>query len=84
MRVSRREVLSWFVGYGPAVACVVFALCYFGPAHGYWRTLGIALVVAIGALILWGVVLAWLPSTLEKLGPKSLARWLRDWWREDL
>jgi hypothetical protein len=71
------------MGYGPAVAWVVFALWRYGPTRGYWSVLGLALVVGVGIIGLTAVFVAYFPATVERLGFKRFGTWLRTWWDED-
>jgi hypothetical protein len=71
------------MGYGPAVAWVVFALWRYGSTRGYWPVLGLALFAGVGIIGLMAVFVAYFPVTVERLGFKRFGTWLRTWWDED-
>ena len=81
--VRRRDLTAWTMGYGPAVAWVVFALWRYGPTRGFSRVLGVASFVGVGVFGLTAVFVAYFPVTVERLGFKRFAAWLRTWWDED-
>jgi hypothetical protein len=71
------------MGYGPAVAWVLFALWKFGPSRGYWPVLALSLFVGLGIVGSTAVFIAFFPVTVERLGFKVFSAWLRTWWDED-
>ncbi len=78
-----RRILSWLIALGPAVTWLVIAVVKLGPTRGYWPFLGLAFMVAVGIFGLSGVFLAWFPWTMERVGLRRFAAWLRTWWDED-
>ena len=80
MTKGRRDILASLMAYGPAVAWVVFAIRKYGTA---WPVVALALMVGVGIFGLTGVVLAWCPWTVERLGFNRFGAWLRTWWDED-
>lgn len=83
MRRRSRTLISTAMAYGPAVFWIVLALWKFGPTRGFVPVLPLALMVGIGVFGLCGVLLAWFPWTMERLGFERFATWLRTWWDED-
>lgn len=79
----KRRILSWLIAFGPAATWLVVAVVKLSPSHGYWPFLGLALMVAFGIFGLSGVVLAWFPWTMDRIGLTRFAAWLRTWWDED-
>ena len=75
-----RTIISSIMAYGPAVAWVALAIWKYGRG---WPVIGLIVMVAVGIFGLTGVLLAWLPWTVEKLGFERLGAWLRTWWDED-
>jgi hypothetical protein len=73
----------WTIGFGPAIACLAWVGISFGPRLGYAVAFGIGLLAGLGVLGLTGLVLAYLPATIERLGFQRLGLWLRRWWDED-
>ena len=71
------------MGYGPALAWVLFAEWWYGRTLGYWSVLGPALFVALGIVGLTAVFIAHFPATVERLGFRQFGAWLRTWWDED-
>ena len=80
MRLNHRDLIPSLMAYGPAVAWVVFAVRKYGTT---WPVLGLALMVGVGIFGLTGVVLAWFPWTVKRLGFERFGAWLRTWWDED-
>ncbi len=78
-----RRILSWLIAFGPAVTWLVIAEVKLRPAYGTWPFLGLAFMVAVGIFGLSGVFLAWFPWTMERVGLRRFAAWLRIWWDED-
>ncbi len=83
MRHRGRDLISVAMAYGPAVLWMALAVWKLGPARGYGSVLPFALLVGIGVFGLSGVLLAWFPWTMERLGFDRFAAWLRTWWDED-
>jgi hypothetical protein len=79
----QRAAISWAMCYGPAAAWLVYAMLSYGPTRGYLRVLAIALFVGVAVLGLTAVFIAYFPATIERLGGKRFAAWLRTWWDED-
>ncbi len=78
-----RVALHWTMAYGPALGCVGLVVAKYGPRLGYGDALGLGLFMGLGVLGLTGLVLAYLPASVERLGLRRLGAWLRRWWDED-
>ncbi len=78
-----RDALVGTISFGPAIACLAWVVVGYGPRLGYVVALGIGLLTGLGVLGLTGLVVAYLPVTMERLGFQRLASWLRRWWDED-
>ncbi|HTP26476.1 MAG TPA: hypothetical protein VMK12_12560 [Anaeromyxobacteraceae bacterium] len=78
-----RRLFSWVMGFGPAIAWVVFAMLHFGPSRGYWLALPFVLAVALGIFGLTGLFVAYFPAALDRLGLRRFSAWLRTWWDDD-
>jgi len=83
VRPRRDGILTWVVGFGPALAWVVLFTAHFGPTRGYGTALAAAAVSGLGVLGLSALVLAFLPAGLERVGWKGLADLLRRAWDRD-
>ena len=81
--MRRRDVLAWVMACGPAVLWVAYAIWRYGPSRGYGPVAGLAVFVGVGVLGLTAVFIAWFPFTVERLGFRRFAAWLRTWWDED-
>ena len=81
--MRRRNLISWAITLGPAVACLAWFGVAYGPRLGYPFALGLGVVIGTGVLGLTALVVAYLPATLERLGLRRFAVWLRSWWDED-
>jgi hypothetical protein len=69
------------MGFGSAVAWVVFAITRYGSVLGYVWTFVLAVMlgvtVSVGVLGFIAFLLACLPWTVERLGLRRLGAWLR-------
>ncbi len=68
------------MAYGPAVVWLAFAIARYGRS---WPVVLLALFVGVGIFGLTGVLLAWFPWAVERLGLRGFGAWLRTWWDED-
>jgi hypothetical protein len=73
----------WTISFGPAIASLAWVVASHGPRLGYVAALGVGLLTGLGVLGLTGLVVAYLPVTIERLGFERLGSWLRRWWDED-
>ncbi len=68
---------------GPAAACVALVVLRYGPRVGYGAALGLGVFLSAGVLGFTALFIAWFPATLDRLGFRRLAGWLRRFWDED-
>jgi len=82
--VPARQALAWLMALGPGAAVATWATLRFGPGPlGNGRALLVGLLLGLGVTGLMGLLIAWLPWALGRLGFAGLSRWLRTWWDPD-
>jgi len=78
-----RALLAALIGFGPGLAWFAFVAVHFRASPQRAAALGLGAVTAIGIMGLCGVILAWFPYAVERLGFRRFGAWLRRWWDED-
>ncbi len=80
----RRRLVVAAIAYGPTIAWIVVLVVAFGPSRlGWVRAAALAVLTGIGILGLTGLVLAFLPAAMERLGFRRAGAFLRRWWDEE-
>ncbi|GEJ56241.1 hypothetical protein [Anaeromyxobacter diazotrophicus] len=78
-----RALLAALIGFGPGLAWFAAVAVRYRASPDRTAALALGALTALGVVGLCGVLLAWFPYTVERLGFRRLGAWLRSWWDED-